>query len=220
MKRGKLEGQAPLEHECLRLFRRYQLEIVEAYALCPWAEPARRTGTMRERVLVQTGEDVAPTLDALGDLDAEAKLEVAVLIYPRIGLGHQAFERFVTAVRDADAKEHALGAIPFAMAAFHPDAPIDLASPERLIPFLRRTPDPTIQIVRSAVLERVRGSAPQGTSFVDPATFDFTTAAQPPLRERIARANLARVQACGIEKVEAALGDIRRDRDATYARLA
>lgn len=208
------------ESEALRLFHRYEHEIVLEYGLCPWAEPSIRAGTMRERVLLQTDLGLDPSLKSLRELDADASVEVAVLIYPRIGLGAKDFERFVSTVRDADAKVHPLGGIPFAMAAFHPDSPLDRSSPERLIPFLRRTPDPTMQVVRSAVLERVRGSAPQGTSFVNPATFDFTTPApQPPLRERIARANFARVEAAGIDEVTRRLDAIRRDREESYERL-
>jgi hypothetical protein len=36
--------------EATRLFRRYEREIVQAYNLCPWAEPARRAGKVRERI--------------------------------------------------------------------------------------------------------------------------------------------------------------------------
>jgi hypothetical protein len=42
----------------------------------------------------------------------------------------------------------------------------------------------------------------------------------PPLRERIARANLATVKRVGKDTLEAALRDILRDRDETEARLA
>ena len=71
-----------------------------------------------------------------------------------------------------------VGESPFAMAAFHPDAAADLDDPERLIPFLRRTPDPTIQLVRQEALERVRGRHPQGTAFVDPQLFSAQAFAQ------------------------------------------
>jgi hypothetical protein len=155
----------------------------------------------------------------IADLARDAGVEVAILIYPRMALTPGEHDRFVASVRDADAKLHPLGAIPFAMAAFHPNAPIDRLAPERLIPFLRRTPDPTIQIVRSSALERVRSGAPQGTSFVDVSTFDITVPVQPSLRERIARANLDKVDAVGIGEVTERLDDIRRDRDLTYARL-
>jgi hypothetical protein len=208
--------------EALRLFRRYQYEIVEKLGLCPWAEPSRRSGAMVERVLLQTAEGIEASLDVLAKLAAEPHIEIAVLIYPRLAMGVLDFDRFVARLRDADAPLHPLGEIPFAMAAFHPDGPIDQRTPERLIPFLRRTPDRTIQIVRSTVLDRVRGGSPQGTSFVNVATIDFDAVAQaqpPPLRERIARANRAKVESLGVGDVMQRLDDIRRDRDVTYARL-
>ncbi len=208
-----------------RLYRRYQHEIVEAYGLCPWAEPARRAGKMRERILLQEDTSVTPTLETMAELARDPTVEVAVFIYPRLGPGIElsptAFDRFVASVRDADAPMHPLGEIPFAMAAFHPHAPIDQRAPERLIPFLRRTPDPTIQIVRSTVLDRIRGNSPQGTSFVDGTTLDFSALVHPPppLRERIARANHDTVGAVGIEEVTRRLDAIRHDRDETYAKL-
>ncbi len=205
--------------EATRLFRRYELEIVEAYGLCPWSVPARRAGKVRERILLQTNADVTPSIETMAELAKEPAVEVAVLIYPRIGLTPSELDGFVARVRDADAQTHPLGAIPFAMAAFHPHAPVNQTHPERLIPFLRRTPDPTIQIVRLSVLDRVRSGAPQGTSFVSAASFDLNVPVQPPLRERIARANLDTVGAVGIEEVTRRLDDIRRDRDVTYARL-
>jgi hypothetical protein len=205
--------------EALRLFHRYQLEIVEAWGLCPWAEPARRMNRMRERVMLQTDTGTARSVATMAELALDETVEVAVLIYPRLGLAMQPFERFVATLREDDARTHPLGAIPFAMAAFHPDARLDASHAERLIPYLRRTPDPTIQIVRTSVLDRVRGSAPQGTSFVNFATFDITAVAQPPLRERIARANLARVESSGAAALTECLDDIRRDRERTYAAL-
>jgi hypothetical protein len=208
--------------EATRLFRRYEREIVEAYGFCPWSTPARRAGKVRERILLQTDADVTPSIEAMAELAKEAVVEVAVLIYPRMTLTPPELDAFVATVRNVDAAIHPLGAIPFAMAAFHPHSPIDRVQPERLIPFLRRTPDPTIQIVRSSALDRVRSGTPQGTSFVNAGTLDLAALVQPPppLRERIARANLEKVDAVGIDEVARRLDDIRRDRDATYARLS
>ncbi len=208
--------------EATRLFRRYEVEIVAEYGLCPWAEPARRAGNVRERVILQTNEDTAPGVAAIHELAADDDAEVAVLIFPRINVLPPVFDRFVSRLRDADACTHALGEIPFAMAAFHPDSPIDSRAPERLIPFLRRTPDPTIQIVRTRALDRVRNGAPQGTHFVSLATFDIASlpAPTPPLRERIARANIGTIERVGIAEVTRRLDDIRNDRRRAYAELS
>ena len=108
------------------------------------------------------------------------------------------------------------------MAAFHPDADANLKDPERLIPFLRRTPDPTIQVVRRTALERVRGNSQEGTSFMDLADLAQMPLPQKEpvsLRQRIARANLDTALEVGIDTLEALFQDIRRDRNESYARL-
>ncbi len=212
--------------EALRLYRRYAVEIVEAFTLCPWAERARRDGQVTERVLCQLGQDTVPALSCVTELAKSPRIEVGLLIFPRLALDALTFEHFTAKLRDEDAERHELGAIPFAMAAFHPDADADLSDAERLIPFLRRTPDPTIQLVRRSVLDRVRGKSPQGTSFADLAALEALEAEaldaagdEATLRERIARKNHETVRAAGIAALEARLDDIRRDRAASYARL-
>ncbi len=207
--------------EARRVHRRYLLEIVEGCGLCPWAERARVDGRVRERVFLDDDpEEIAPSLDALAELVVDASAEVAFFVYPRLALDRRGFERFVASLREADAKRHALGDIPYVLAAFHPDAQPDTAQAERLVPFLRRTPDPTIQLLRAASLERVRGGAPQGTQFVDSSSIEMLwEEAVIPLRERIARANLVTATRMGIDVLAARLDDIRRDRDAAYAAL-
>jgi hypothetical protein len=157
---------------------------------------------------------------ATGPIDAK-EIDVAFLVYPRIGIGRAELDRFMSAVRAADGARYELGKIPFALAAFHPDANPDVGNAERLIPFLRRTPDPTIQLTRAATLDRVRGNAPQGSSFVDPRTLGANALRPmpPPLRERIARTNLETVERMSIAELTRRLDDIRRDREETYAAL-
>jgi len=124
-------------------------------------------------------------------------------------------------VREQDAARRELGAAPFALAAFHPEAPPRVDDPERLIPFLRRTPDPTIQLVRRDVLERVRG--PQGTGFIDVAMLTPRALLAEPeetLRRTIAKTNLETVSSVGVHVLEAVFEDIRRDRDESYAKLS
>lgn len=208
--------------EALRVHRRYQIEIVERCGLCPWAEAARLGGKVREHVLLQTDvADVGPSLAAMEALAADRSVEVAFLVYPRLAVTRAGLEDFAAAVRDADARRHDLGKVPFVSAVFHPDAEPETDDPERLIPFLRRTPDPTFQLVRVAVLDSVRSLTSQGTQFVSLASFEAIQSgyAPVPLRERIARTNLATVQRMGVEAMRRALDDIRRDRDEAYARL-
>jgi hypothetical protein len=209
--------------EAVRLHRRYQSEIVEAYRLCPWAERATQDGRVREAVILQDGDDtVEPSLAAIDSWMLDPTVDVAFAIYPRLPLGRQRFHDFAARVRDADTARHELGCVPFVFAAFHPEADPDTGDPERLIPFLRRTPDPTLQFLRATALDDIRTGAAQGTQFLDIASLDavLSGTAQPPLRERIARANLATAERCGIGALRRRLDDIRRDRDETYAALA
>jgi hypothetical protein len=206
----------------LRLYRRYEAEIVEACELCPWSSRVRRESRLREMVLLDDDpSSIGSSLDAIESI-CDEEVDVALLLYPRLGVDRRAFERFSATVRDADVARRTLGNVPFVFAVFHPDATPDLAEPERLIPFLRRTPDPTIQLLRSSVLDHVRGMTPQGTQFIDPESLAATLTAcpEPSLRERIASANLATTLRVGVEAMTRRFEDIARDRDETYGALA
>jgi hypothetical protein len=208
--------------EAVRVHRRYQIEMVEALGLCPWAEASRKAGRVTERVLLQRDDgDLAPSLAAIAEVAAEPAIEVAFLVYPRLGATRRGFDEFASRLRTADAGRYEVGKVPFVFAVFHPDAQPDTGDPERLIPFLRRTPDPTFQFVRASVLDSVRGVAAQGTQFIGPAAFEALQSghAPVPLREKIARSNLTTVQRFGVAAVTRVFDDIRRDRDESYARL-
>jgi hypothetical protein len=210
---------AALRREAVRLYRRYQSEVVEALTLCPWAERARLEGQVREEVVLASELDAEPVLAAIDVLARDASVQIGLVLFPRLRVGFEAFERFVSHIVTKDAERRELGTAPFALAAFHPDARADLGDPERLIPFLRKTPDPTIQLVRYDALERVRKGFNEGTQFIDVSvlmTLDLTREDTLPLRERIARANQRTVQRLGIEVVERLYADIFRDRAASY----
>src|SRR5439155_23669106 len=96
-------------------------------------------------------------------------------------------------------------------------------SPSSLVPFLRRSPDPSLQLVQLDMLEDARGRG--HGKFV----FDYSTAGLEELRRRtqapsvparIAQDNRDTFEHTGAAAFEAILGDIRADRDRTYARLA
>jgi len=208
--------------EALRVHRRYEKEIVEECGLCPWATRARTDDKVREFVLMQTDEALEPSAAAIESLCKDDRIEVAFLIYPRLEIPREDFHAFAARVRDAEAERRGPGNNPFVLAAFHPDAKPDLSDPERLIPFLRRTPDATVQLVRGSVLDHVRSGTPQGTRFFSMGAFDptaFVTPAAPPLRERIARTNLATTERMGVDELTRRLDDIRRDRDESYRAL-
>jgi hypothetical protein len=212
-----------LRREALRVYKRYALELVEGFDLCPWAASARRKGSVVERViLAENSLDPQQSLELLAALVHEPKTEIALFIYPDLELDRLGFESFVRTLRERDGARYEVGEIPFAMAAFHPDARPDATDPDRLIPFLRRTPDPTIQVVRQTALDRVRGHSQEGTSFVDLATLTALPIPQKEpvsLRQRISQANLETALRVGVERLETLLSDIRRDRDESYAKL-
>lgn len=210
----------PLHTEALRLYRRYEVEIVQALALCPWAARARQDGHVTERVLADREAHAERTARVVRGLGEDPQVHIGLLLFPRLQVRRHDFQRFVSQVRDEAAR---YGDMPMAVAAFHPDAEPDDATPERLVPFLRRTPDPTIQLVRCTVLDRVRDDHPHGTGYMDPDTVDLAALLHGPpavpMHERVAEANLSRVRSVGIDRVRALLDDIREDRNRTYARL-
>lgn len=217
------EADRALIAETLRIYRRYAIEVVEQLNLCPWAERARRDGQVRERVVLTSDiTDFGPALEAIAEVAEDCRLEIGLLIFPRLRLPRLEFEYFVGRVREADAKRYELGRVPLAMAAFHPNAPLDTSQAERLIPYLRRSPDPTVQLVRRSTLERMREKTPQGTHFMDVSQLTPAMLSAPPtltLRQRIASANLETLQAVGFDVVDRLLAEIQADRDASYARL-
>jgi hypothetical protein len=211
---GDRERSEALRAEALRLNTRYVDEVVLAWDLCPWAEKAFRSGQVRQLVhLAPTvePEDVLPYIDELDELDElderGASLEVAIglLIFPRLEIRAPAFDAFAERVRRADhaRRPDAATAPPspvFLVAAFHPGAAETFATPPQLVSFLRRTPDPTLQLVRTSVLRRATG---EGRAVSDEVT----------------QRNYDTVTGRGAAALEAVLRDIRRDRDESYARL-
>jgi hypothetical protein len=196
--------------EVLRILDRYLVEVVERYELCPWARGARLGGEVAADVLWG-----APTEDAwvqaAGALLARPETRVAMVVAPELAIAPAALR----AVRDRVAAR-----LPHAgVADFHPDAALDLATPARLVPFLRRAPDPLLQLVPLALLDAVRGAPPA----VDRARQAQLLGGRgaPPRADaaaRIAAANHATALRHAAE-IAAALDDIAADRAAAYARV-
>lgn len=206
------------------IYERYAVEVIEALHLCPWAERSRKEGHVGRRVVLADGEAaLAPALEGLAAFGEDTNIEVGLLILPWGSWGRRDFERFVAKLRDAD-RERCGTSPPMALAAFHPDAEADLGSGARLVPFVRRSPDPTIQCVRLSVLESVRRPVDSGTNYVDLSTVDLASlleakAPKKPLHQRVAEANRDTIEKHGVKKVEAILEDIAADREKRYARL-
>jgi hypothetical protein len=211
-----------LRDEALRVYHRYTVEIVEALGLCPWAERARLDGHVERYVLFGRAPDMDAVLAQVADVIADTRVAVGLLIFPELTLGRAAFQRFLSEMRERDTDRYPLGGVPLAMAAFHPDAQPDMSSAARLVSFIRRTPDPTIQLVRQSVLAEVRPNEDEGTQFAGPEILDpsmWPAAPPAPLHLRIAEANLNKIARVGVAEVTAILDDIRRDRDRAYAAI-
>jgi hypothetical protein len=187
---------------------RYLLEFVERLSLCPFARRCRETGKLQRVVL--EGADAESTLpaarDAIARLEAmpEDDLEVALLICPAFAGDHKAFEELCGRVRDS--------ARSFYCVAFHPGLPEDLADANRAVGFIRRSPDPTLQLVRASLLTRVRGEHTGGSVFVDISKMSLAElvglVAPEALADRIARQNLDTVRREGPDRVRTLLHEL------------
>jgi hypothetical protein len=200
-----LPASPALVSEALRLNTRYLREVVLAWNLCPWAEKALEGGQVRQHVLLDEKPPPQAALPFLDELTGQADFAIGLLIFPRFALAAPAFDAFAERVRRADhARRPDAATSPpspeFLIAAFHPDAAQTFATPPQLVSFLRRTPDPTLQLVRTSVLRRATGEGRGVSDDVTQRNYDSVT-------ER------------GAAALDAALRDIRRDRDESYARL-
>jgi hypothetical protein len=214
-----------LIREALRVYERYAIEVVEGFDICPWASRARAEGKVETKIILAEtqAEADAQALDAILGVAGTSHLEVGLLVFPRFMVDRRTFDAFVASLRARDAERSAGGRAPLVLASFHPEAEPHLDTPYRLVPFLRRTPDPTIQLVRHSVLDALRKPGESGTDYVDLATVDLkallATKKRPPLHERIAMINLETVQRVGVDRVRAVMDDILRDRNESYARF-
>jgi hypothetical protein len=139
----------PSPAQVRRILDRYLVEIVERYELCPWAKPARLAGELSVVI-----EDGTPSLERWIAAAREAldrpSTRVAMVVAPECAIAPSELR----AIRDRVADATGAG-----VAEFHPDAPLDLATPARLVPFLRRSPDPMLQLVPLSLLASVRAAA-------------------------------------------------------------
>jgi hypothetical protein len=209
----------------------YLHDFVEAHGICPWAKHCRETGRLLRQVLLAPGGlpgtpawDEAVALADAAVLRAEQvpeqELEVGLVIFAAacdsLGVGSAAAERwgsFCSAVRAATERRHGEAEPPFFCVPFHPDFPEDLATPARAVRFMRRSPDPTLQLVRRKLLREIRGRTTD-TLVVDPSrlSFEELQALAPPesISDRIARSDLETVKALGVEEARLILERARK----------
>jgi hypothetical protein len=173
------------EREALARNDRYLREFVEALNLCPFAKRCREDGRLVRRVILD--DYLLPALlRTAAEVDSlpQKQCEVALLLVPRFEEGPLAFLELCAEVRRHLRNFHCV--------AFHPEMKADCSDENRAVQFLRRAPDPTLQLVRVATLERVRGERTGGTVYVgNAAAKDIHL--PPSLSEEIARANLATI---------------------------
>lgn len=211
-----------LRREARRVYERYAVEFVEALDLCPWAERARREGRVKLEIVLD--EDPAEVLEAFA---ADPAIDVGLIALPLRSTpladnGKADFDRFVAKLRDAHATANR-GRTVMALAGFHPEAEPVLGKPAQLVPFIRRSPDPTIQCVRLDMLAEMRRGTDSGTDFIDLSKVDLQALLakkrRPPLHERVAEKNLTTLTELGLARAEAILADIHADRARTYEAL-
>jgi hypothetical protein len=210
MTRRRYDGCVSRPAEVRRILERYLVEVVERHALCPWARAARERGELAVGIL--WGE---PAVDAwvaeAGRLLAGAGTRVAMVVAPEAALTRPG----LAALRDqVAARLPAVG-----VAEFHPDAALDLATPARLVPFLRRSPDPMLQVVPLALIDDARATRAAGAPGLaqQAAMLGGLAAPARELADEIAAANHATVAAAHAA-IHTVLDDIAADRRAAYAR--
>jgi hypothetical protein len=195
--------------EVHRILARYLVEVVERHDLCPWARTARERGELGVAILWGTPA-IERWVTEAERLLAAPGVRVVMVVAPELAIGRAGFR----ALRDAVAER-----IPSAgVAEFHPVAALDLATPARLVPFLRRSPDPLLQLVPLALIDAMR-AAPPAAGLAQQVAMLGGHAVAPP-RDRtawIAEVNHATLAAAHVE-ITAALDAIAEDRRAAYAR--
>ncbi len=214
-----------LEREVLRINERYLKEVVEAWGFCPWASSVQDGKGLERRVFFGNDAEALTRVAAacVETLAADDAVSIGLLIFPEFTTDRLSFRRFVSSLESEHATHHERGAVPLAMAGFHPEAQADTSAPERLVPFVRRSPDPTIQLVRRSVMEDVRATRNEGSVFADSLEAFLPlmgTAPKPSVSEGIAKANLRTLQRRGVAALEEILRDIQSDRARAYASAA
>jgi hypothetical protein len=186
---------------------RYVREFVETLQMCPYARRCREEGKLHRRVLLP-GDDALEAVREIEAMPVES-VEVALLIFPEGHPEPRGFEEFVSGLRQAVS-----GA--FYCVAFHPLFPRDLDDEHRAVPFIRRSPDPTMQMVRASVLRAVRGNN-DSERYIDISRLStaeiLALEAPVPVSDRIAKMNLQTLQSEGADRVEALLSGLRPGSD-------
>lgn len=218
-----------LIYETRRLCQRYIDEIVLPYSLCPWAAPALQNYLVQTLVIteqfpapsdiIRAAAEVRRALDEVSD----ETIELVLVVLPRCTFSRLEMDDLLRELRqDGVRRDEREGEMTFALAAFHPDATPDTTTAERFIPYLRRSPDPMIQAVRTSVLRKIDPARGSGTAYFDLKSMSLEALASPApeaLRSKIARANLETCKRAGLARLEDAFAAILEDRRKVWERL-
>lgn len=176
----------------------YLRTFVEAFDICPFAKTCRERGRLHRSVLTGSGPILQHAVDAavLALQAGDPEVEVALLILPEVALEPSEFEAFALSVAQRAATCLQANGLRFAfhVVAFHPRMPFRDDDAFRLVGLMRRSPDPTLQLVRASVLEALKGHAVEDKLYVaveDIARLSPEDLAPPrSLSTRIAESNL------------------------------
>jgi hypothetical protein len=205
-------NNAAFTEEALRLNDRYVREVVEAFNVCPFARGARLSGAAVREVDLLDVCDASAIVEVVERYErGSPEVSVVQVIYPRLKVSARAFDALVSTARALRAAREPTP--PFALAPFHPDFALDASTPDALVAFFRRTPDPTIQLVRRSVIDALTRDPDAYAAQME--RFLRGEAPPPPsVASRITRDNFDRVMRDGPEVIAAIYAAIARDRRA------
>lgn len=212
----------------LRRNDRYVRDFIEAFNLCPYAKRTRETGRLQRQVLLDEGgaagtpafaaaaeslDDAFKRFEHLPEDEVDVGLVIFAGLTPSVAQGTDgahAFETLLAAARTRMQARHGGENTPFYCVPFHPGFAGDLKDEHRAVRLIRRSPDPTVQLVRASVLRAVRGSG--SSDYVDisgMSTAELLAVTAPvSVSDRIAQANLRTLMQAGQSRVEALLSRI------------
>lgn len=181
------------------------LAVVERWGLCPWARPAREAGELQIAVIRSpAGADPLPAVRPVAEAWLGAGIRIGLCVLPDAALDPTALRRL---------RDRLAAVVPaLALADFHPDGgdPQRADTPARLVPLLRRSPDPMLQMVPQAALTQLAPPPPVAPAAAQVA---MLAGALGPARDdprlRIAAANFTTVTAAGVAELLAELAALR-----------
>lgn len=210
----------PREAAVHHLLGRYLVEVVEEWGLCPWAQKARLRGEVKVAVAWGSSCEAEVACQLARRCLEDPAARVVMLVFPELVGGASALEP----LRD----EVALLVPDAGVAAFGPhgahgapdllDLDLALSSPARLVPLLRRSPDPMLQLVPFSLLDELRAQPPPAELGQQARVLAGLVAPPPPsLVDGIALRNHAAISPDRGARLLATLEELARDRAERYA---